>query len=289
LPERDVAKGWQGLVVLDQDGERLGDCTGIFADAASGATEASGKKLTLATDASGILDPRAQAIVDALSSSGPQPIETLTPELARKQPGPDDAVKKLLGTWASPPTRSRGLGRGPPGARYRHAGGTQTLRVYKPEGVINAAPIIMWIHGGGWGAVRHRHLRRVLPRTGQQDGLHHRQSRPLPSAPGFRHCGDEPAAGAASRCDRGAAAVTVAGMPPRSTPLRWPSRFLAGHEDAARRAGRATLRPLRHPAVLITGAVVLLAGCAGTDRGTACLRPQAAGSASARASAPPAR
>ncbi len=39
LPERDVAKGWQGLVVLDQDGERLGECTGIFADAASGATE----------------------------------------------------------------------------------------------------------------------------------------------------------------------------------------------------------------------------------------------------------
>jgi len=39
LPERDVAKGWQGRVVLDQDGERLGECTGIFADAASGATE----------------------------------------------------------------------------------------------------------------------------------------------------------------------------------------------------------------------------------------------------------
>ncbi len=39
LPERDVAKGWQGRLVLDQDGERLGECTGIFADAASGATE----------------------------------------------------------------------------------------------------------------------------------------------------------------------------------------------------------------------------------------------------------
>jgi len=89
---------------------------------------------------------------------------------------------------------------------------------------------------------------------------------------------------AASRCDRGAAALIVAGMPPRSTPLRWPSRSPAGHEDAARRAGRPTLRPLRHPAVLVTGAVVLLAGCAGTDRGTAPLGPQAAGSASARAS-----
>jgi len=39
LPERDVAKGWQGRLVSDQDGERLGECTGIFADAASGATE----------------------------------------------------------------------------------------------------------------------------------------------------------------------------------------------------------------------------------------------------------
>jgi len=39
LPEREVAKGWQGRLVLDQDGERLGECTGIFADAASGATE----------------------------------------------------------------------------------------------------------------------------------------------------------------------------------------------------------------------------------------------------------
>jgi len=39
LPERDVAKGWQGRLVLDQDGERLGECTGIFADTASGATE----------------------------------------------------------------------------------------------------------------------------------------------------------------------------------------------------------------------------------------------------------
>ncbi len=39
LPEREVAKSWQGRVVLDQDGERLGECTGIFADTASGATE----------------------------------------------------------------------------------------------------------------------------------------------------------------------------------------------------------------------------------------------------------
>ncbi len=39
LPEREVAKSWQGRLVVDQDGERLGECTGIFADAVSGATE----------------------------------------------------------------------------------------------------------------------------------------------------------------------------------------------------------------------------------------------------------
>jgi len=39
LPDRDVAKAWQGLAVLDPDGEQLGECTGVFADAASGATQ----------------------------------------------------------------------------------------------------------------------------------------------------------------------------------------------------------------------------------------------------------
>ncbi len=39
LPERDVAKNWQGRLVVDQDGQRLGECTGMFADAVTGATE----------------------------------------------------------------------------------------------------------------------------------------------------------------------------------------------------------------------------------------------------------
>lgn len=111
--------------------------------------KASGKKLTLATDASGLLDPQAQAIVDALSSLGPQPFEILTPELARKQPGPDDAVKKLLKDLGQP-TDPEPVGSVEDLQIPDAAGGTQTLRVYKPEGVVEAAPIIMWIHGGGW-------------------------------------------------------------------------------------------------------------------------------------------
>lgn len=111
--------------------------------------KASGKQLTLATDASGILDPQAQAIVDALSSLGPQPIEILTPELARKQPGPDAAVKKLLEDLGKP-TDPEPVGSVEDIQVPDGAGGEQRMRVYKPEGVVEAAPIIMWIHGGGW-------------------------------------------------------------------------------------------------------------------------------------------
>jgi acetyl esterase len=109
----------------------------------------SGRQEHLATDASGLLDPQAQAIVDAHSSLGPQPFEILTPEQARKQPGPDDAVKKVMA--------ERGMEGPEPVGSVEDlkipdaAGGEQTLRVYKPEGAGSTPlPIIMWIHGGGW-------------------------------------------------------------------------------------------------------------------------------------------
>lgn len=116
-------------------------------DAAKAAV--TGKKKRLATDASGLLDPQAQAIVDAHSSLGPQPFEILEPEQARAQPGPDDAVKKVMadqGLEGPEPVGSVTDLRIPDAA-----GGEQTLRVYTPatpaEGPL---PIIMWIHGGGW-------------------------------------------------------------------------------------------------------------------------------------------
>lgn len=39
LPDRDAAKSWEGLLVVDRDGEHLGDCNGVFADTDTGATE----------------------------------------------------------------------------------------------------------------------------------------------------------------------------------------------------------------------------------------------------------
>lgn len=109
----------------------------------------SGKKEGLATDASGLLDPQAQAIVDAHSSLGPMPFEILEPATARKQPGPDDAVKKVmadLGLEGPEPVGSVEDITIPDAA-----GGEMAVRIYKPlDASPGPLPVLLWIHGGGW-------------------------------------------------------------------------------------------------------------------------------------------
>jgi acetyl esterase/lipase len=111
--------------------------------------KSSGKKEGLATDASGLLDPQAQAIVDAHSSLGPMPFEILEPATARKQPGPDDAVKQVmadLGLEGPEPVGSVEDVTIPDAA-----GGEMTVRIYKPlDASPGPLPVLLWIHGGGW-------------------------------------------------------------------------------------------------------------------------------------------
>ncbi|CCG03767.1 alpha/beta hydrolase fold domain-containing protein [Blastococcus saxobsidens] len=109
----------------------------------------SGKQKEMATDASGLLDPQAQAIVDAHSSLGPLPFEILEPDQARKQPGPKEAVQKVMA--------ERGIDGPEPVGSVEDivipdaAGGQMRMRVYKPIGAAEGPlPVIMWIHGGGW-------------------------------------------------------------------------------------------------------------------------------------------
>ncbi|MCW2616674.1 MAG: putative lipase [Frankiales bacterium] len=111
-------------------------------------SKSAGIKPGLGTDASGLLHPQAQAILDAHSSLEPRPFEILEPDQARQQPGPKEAVQKVmaeLGLEGPEPVGNVEDLQIPDGA-----GGMQTLRVYTPKDVTANAPVIFWIHGGGW-------------------------------------------------------------------------------------------------------------------------------------------
>lgn len=111
--------------------------------------KASGRSKHLATDPSGMLDPQAQRVLDAFAALQPQPLETLTPDQARRQPTPVDAVRRILqedGRTAEPEPVAAVQD-----MTIEGPGGRLGVRVYTPadagEGPL---PVVLWIHGGGW-------------------------------------------------------------------------------------------------------------------------------------------
>jgi len=88
-----------------------------------------------------------QAVLDQLASLGGKPIEYLTPEEARKQPTPRDAVMALLrqrGQSTTPEAVSNVENKSIPGP-----GGEIAIRIYTPSGT-GTFPVVLYIHGGGW-------------------------------------------------------------------------------------------------------------------------------------------
>ncbi|MDB6071940.1 MAG: Alpha/beta hydrolase [Verrucomicrobiales bacterium] len=91
-------------------------------------------------------DPQMQAVLDKLALLGGKPIESLSPEEARKQPTPADAVKALM--------KDQGK-EGPEKVddvddiKLKLSTGDVKGRVYKPAG-DGPFPVILYIHGGGW-------------------------------------------------------------------------------------------------------------------------------------------
>ena len=90
-----------------------------------------------------------QAVLDALAGLGGKPLPTLTPDEARKQPTPADAVKVVL---------TKKLGKAPPpeavgqieDRTYVAADKSKIpLRIYTPKGK-GPFPVIVYFHGGGW-------------------------------------------------------------------------------------------------------------------------------------------
>ncbi len=92
-------------------------------------------------------DPQMQAVLDQLAALGAKPVETLTPEQARRQPSPADAVMALLqrtGRNTAPEPVGGIQNRMIPGP-----GGQIPVRIYTPAG-RGPFPVVVYYHGGGW-------------------------------------------------------------------------------------------------------------------------------------------
>ena len=92
-------------------------------------------------------DAQMQAVLDQLATLGAKPLETLTPEQARTQATPADAVKAVLEGLAKATTPE-------PVAKVADSSfpgpaGAVPIRIYTPEG-SGPMPVILYIHGGGW-------------------------------------------------------------------------------------------------------------------------------------------
>lgn len=91
-------------------------------------------------------DPQMQAVLDKLASLGGKPIESLSPEEARKQPTPADAVKALMKDQGkSGPEKVDDVD----DIELKLSTGDVKGRLYKPAGE-GPFPVILYIHGGGW-------------------------------------------------------------------------------------------------------------------------------------------
>ncbi len=92
-------------------------------------------------------DAQMQAVLDQLAALNGKPIPQCTPEEARKQPTPTDAVTALL------KKQGKSLDPEPVGsvkdAMYPAAMGNQPVRVYTPKG-DGPFPVLAYWHGGGW-------------------------------------------------------------------------------------------------------------------------------------------
>jgi acetyl esterase len=92
-------------------------------------------------------DAHMQKVLDAHAALNPKPIETLTPEEARKQPTPADAVKKVLADMKKPTAPEPGVT-----VKTMTIGSGDAsfpVHIYTPEGK-GPFPVMVYYHGGGF-------------------------------------------------------------------------------------------------------------------------------------------
>ncbi len=87
-------------------------------------------------------------VTDALAKLEPKPIETLSPEEARKQPTIADAVRELLKQQNKVVAPAAGVATRD--MTYPAGAGSQPIRIYTPEGASGPLPVVVYYHGGGF-------------------------------------------------------------------------------------------------------------------------------------------
>lgn len=102
-------------------------------------------------DPTGHADPDMKAVLDALKSLNPKPIEKCTVDEARNQPTPADAVRQLMAqpAFSARPSLELEAVRTEDIAIPGAAGNSNPARVYTPQGE-GPFPLILYFHGGGW-------------------------------------------------------------------------------------------------------------------------------------------
>lgn len=118
------------------------DTTGgkMAATGATGAVKPTGPKPAWGPN----IGPEMQAVIEQLASFNPKPLPSLTPQQARKQPGPAEAAQKQmrLSKIPMPPMNCDTMGKA--------LGGGVKARIYTPKGGTAPYPVIVYYHGGGW-------------------------------------------------------------------------------------------------------------------------------------------
>jgi len=93
-------------------------------------------------------DKAMQAVLDAYAALDPKPIELCTPEEARRQPTPADAVKSILAR--TPAGEDPSLGVETRDLEIPTPNGGLKARLYRPAEATERLPIVVYFHGGGW-------------------------------------------------------------------------------------------------------------------------------------------
>lgn len=95
----------------------------------------------------GTITSQMQTVIEALDTLAPFPIHALTPAQARVQPGPAEAVNKVMNNFGVPaPIYNVDT----TGLDIAVSGGSIHLRIYTPKNGKTSYPVIVYYHGGGW-------------------------------------------------------------------------------------------------------------------------------------------